>query len=56
MDGEAGLSGPAPRKLLLEQYGITLRAQPKYKRMLAERFVKEVKLRVAVALELQGTF
>jgi hypothetical protein len=56
MDGESGLRGPIPQKMFLTKYGVHLRAQPKFKRMLAERFVKEIKLRVAVALELEGGY
>jgi len=53
-DGESAIASAKVAQLVSEKYGIKLLAQPRFKRMLAERMIREVKLRVSLALELEG--
>lgn len=53
-DGESGLRSATAQKTILEKFKIVLRADAYWKRPLAERYIREVKLRVAIALENRG--
>jgi hypothetical protein len=53
-DGESGLTSESAQRQLFSLYGIKLHAEAGYKRMLAERAVREIKIRTAILLELQG--
>jgi hypothetical protein len=52
-DGESGLTSESAQRQLFSLYGIKLHAEAGYKRMLAERAVREIKIRTAILLELQ---
>lgn len=53
-DGESALASRHVQKQIQQRFNLKVYAQPYYKRNLAERFVKEFKLRIAVLLELEG--
>ena len=53
-DGESGLNTETARKTAANTYGIKIHAEAGFKRNLAERFVKEIKLRTAIQLDLNG--
>ena len=53
-DGESGLKSKSSQNRIFVLYGIRVKAQAGWKRLSAERYIKEVKLRTALALELQG--
>ncbi len=40
--------------IVFKRFGVRIHARSRYKQLLAERMIKEVKLRVSVALHLQG--
>ena len=53
-DGESGLNTQTARKIAADTYGIKLHAEAGFKRNLAERAVREIKLRTAIQLDLNG--
>jgi hypothetical protein len=61
-DGESAIASAKVAQLVSEKYGIKLLAQPRFKRMLAERMIREVKTtffccclyRVQILLYFQG--
>ena len=54
-DGESSLNTSTARKLLRQKYNVEIKADPGFKRTMAERSVKEIKLRTSICLDLQGT-
>lgn len=50
-DGETSLNSSKAKNVLKSQYGLQLYVEARYKRVLAERFIREVKLRSAIALD-----
>jgi hypothetical protein len=53
-DGESSLRSVRTQDIVLKRFGVRIQARSGYKQLLAERMIKEVKLRVSVALHLQG--
>jgi hypothetical protein len=53
-DGESGLRSKQAQSLIYKLYGIKIHAEPHFKRNMAERQIKEIKLRTAIQLELKG--
>jgi len=53
-DGESSLNSLKAKKKLKDTYNLTIFVNPKYKQVLAERFIREVKLRVSIALDLEN--
>ena len=53
-DGESSLKSKVSQKRVRDRFNIQIKAEPGFKRYSAERYVKEVKLRSALALELEG--
>ena len=54
-DGESALASSKAKKVLKDKYNVQLRAEGGFKRMQAERCIRELKIRVSVALELKST-
>jgi hypothetical protein len=52
-DGESGLRSTKTQKIIAEKYNITVHAEAFYKRNMAERAIKEIKLRMAIQLDLE---
>lgn len=52
-DGESGLRGSGVQKDIKSRFDITLHAEPRYKRLMAERAIREIKLRLAIQLHLK---
>ena len=53
-DGEQSLKSKASQDRVYDKFGIRVKAQAGYKRQSIERYVKEIKLRTALALRLEG--
>ena len=53
-DGESALANVKAKNEILKRLNIQIYANPSFKRALAERFVKEFKLRMALHLDLKG--
>jgi len=53
-DGESALKSHKAKHLVQQKYNIQLLAVAKYKRNLAERYVREIKLRTSLALDNEG--
>lgn len=53
-DGESGLASKEAQNKIANKYNIKVRAEPHYKRNMAERCIRELKLRTALLLELEG--
>jgi hypothetical protein len=53
-DGESGLRSAQAQKKIRDTYGLKIWAQAFFKRNMAERAIKEVKLRTAIMLHDQG--
>jgi len=53
-DGESALASKHVQKQIRQQLGINVIAQPHFKRNMAERAIRELKLRTAIALDLEG--
>jgi hypothetical protein len=53
-DGESSLRSVRTQDIVFKRFGVRIHARSGYKQLLAERMIKEVKLRVSVALHLQG--
>lgn len=53
-DGESGLRGRRIQNIVQEKYGLKIHAEPHFKRSLAERAIKEIKLRTSLLLEMEG--
>jgi hypothetical protein len=52
-DGESGLRSKKSRSIIADKYNITVHAEAFYKRNMAERAIKEIKLRMAIQLDLE---
>ena len=53
-DGEMGLQSKKAQTEIQKRFGLEVYAQPGFKRLLAERAIREVKLRTAICLQLKG--
>jgi hypothetical protein len=53
-DGESGLRSKNIQNEIFKKYKLKIHAEPYYKRNMAERSVKEIKLRMALLLNLEG--
>lgn len=53
-DGETSLKSPASQARVLKIFGIKVKAEPGFKRQSAERYIREIKVRTRVALDLAG--
>ncbi len=53
-DGESGLRSKKVQKIILEKYNLKIHAEANYKRNQAERAIREIKLRMALFLNLKG--
>ena len=53
-DGESGLRSKSVQRDILKQLKITVHAEPLWKRAMAERAIREIKLRMAVHLDFEG--
>lgn len=53
-DGESGLRSKKIQKEIFDKYKIKVHAEPHYKRNMAERAIREVKLRMALLLDIKG--
>jgi hypothetical protein len=53
-DGESGLRSKQVQTFLWKKYRLKIHAEAFYKRNMAERCVKEIKLRMAILLNLAG--
>lgn len=51
-DGESGLRGKTVQQDIYDKFKIKIHAQPSFKRNMAERAVKEIKLRITLKLNL----
>jgi len=52
-DGESALKGAATQKEIEKTYHLKVYAQPGYKRVLAERYIREFKLRLYINLDMK---
>ena len=52
-DGESGLRSKKTQSIIADKYKITVHAESFYKRNMAERAIKEIKLRMAIQLDLE---
>ena len=52
-DGESGLRSKKTQSIIADKYNITVHAESFFKRNMAERAIKEVKLRMAIQLDLE---
>lgn len=50
-DGESGLKSKSAQKSILEKFQLKVHAEAGYKRTMVERTIREIKLRIALALE-----
>ena len=55
-DGESGLRSKTAQQQIFDKYQIKVHAEPYFKRNLAERAIKECKLRMAILLDLEGKY
>lgn len=53
-DGETSLRSQKIKNLIKQQHGLRIHAEPYFKRNIAERAVKEIKLRTVILLDLKG--
>jgi hypothetical protein len=53
-DGESGIRSAKAQKQIYKELNIKVHAEPFYKRNMAERAIKEIKLRMAIHLDFQG--
>ena len=53
-DGESALRSKNAQREIRQQCGLKIHAEPHYKRNMAERAVKEVKLRLAIVMDLDN--
>jgi hypothetical protein len=53
-DGESGLRSSRVQTLLANKYQLKIRSEILYKRNLAERMIREIKLRMALLLHMEG--
>jgi hypothetical protein len=52
-DGESGLRSKKTQNIIAEKFKIKVHAEPFYKRNMAERAIREIKLRMAILLDLE---
>lgn len=55
-DGESGLRSKSVQNIISTNYGVKIHAEAYYKRNMAERAVKEIKLRMALLLDSKGKY
>lgn len=55
-DGESGLRSKNVQTFILTNYGVKIHAEAFFKRNMAERAVKEIKLRMALLLDSKGKY
>jgi hypothetical protein len=53
-DGEAGLRSQKAQSEIAKKYLIKVHAEPFFKRNMAERAIREIKLRLSIVLKLEG--
>lgn len=53
-DGESGLRSKKNQKQIYNEFKIKIHAEPFFKRNMAERAIKEIKLRMAILLDNEG--
>jgi len=53
-DGESGLRSQKVQNIIWQKHGLKIHAEPTYKRNQAERSIREIKLRMAILLDLKG--
>jgi hypothetical protein len=53
-DGESGLRSIKSQKTIFDKFQIKVHAEPFFKRNMAERAIKEIKLRIAILLDIEG--
>ena len=54
-DGESGLRSKKAQQIIYDKFKIKCHADPFFKRNMVERAIKEVKLRMAILLDIEGT-
>lgn len=52
-DGESGLRSRKTQKIIADNFNIKIHAEPFFKRNMAERAIREIKLRMAIYLDLE---
>ena len=52
-DGESGLRSKKTQSIIADKYNITVHAESFFKRNMAERAIREIKLRMAIFLDIQ---
>jgi hypothetical protein len=52
-DGESGLRSKKAQNIIADKFNIKVHAEAFYKRNMAERAIREIKLRMAVLLDLE---
>lgn len=52
-DGESGLRSKKAQTIIFDKFNIKVHAEPFYKRNMAERAIREIKLRMAILLDLE---
>jgi hypothetical protein len=55
-DGEAGLSSTKSQKEIFDRFGVRVYADAGRHRYMAERAIKEIKIRLSIALDMNGEF
>jgi len=55
-DGESALRSRTVQDQIQKKYGITVLAEPHFKRNMAERGVREIKTRMAIILQQKSNF
>jgi len=53
-DGESGLRSKNVQKIIWDQFQIKIHAEPLFHRHMVERAIREIKLRMALLLDLEG--
>ena len=54
-DGESSLRSKKAQQIIYDKFKIKCHADPFFKRNMVERAIKEVKLRMAILLDIEGT-
>jgi len=55
-DGEVALTSKKAQQEIKTRYNIVVHAEPFFKRLMAERAIKEIKLRMRILLNLKSNF
>lgn len=53
-DGEAGLTSKSAQTICMQRFGLSVRAEPGFKRNTAERYIREFKTRTVIGLDIKG--